>query len=439
MKNLSVSVFLMFAYCFFHTQAQVITVTSSGDSGHGTFRNAIASANPGDEIQFSLPTGSTINLSSGPLSISKSIKITGSGSNELTIDANNSSGIFEINNTNSVEISGLTIQNGSGSDGGGILLNNAGASIADLVIQACSSIISGGGIFASNSNLEISNSEISNNSAGQNGGGIMAANSSSVTISDTRLENNTAGNSGGGICSGNSSSYSLSVMTFGSNEAGLECPTICVLDPGMSSTKSDSPVFISSGSFDLADLDDVDCDCEGHGPHVATSRFSTVRFETKSPVEVPLYLVGYGPRPLSVNAPAGNVFTVRLTRFDALPSRAYWEIEHLSGSLGSGATLELVYAKEDVPSYSGNMESESYIFKLSRGQWSNITPSGATTTDWYGSSSYWSTSVTGISSFSGFAPVGLNMAIPVLPGIMIWLLISALSISALIILFKNFS
>ena len=66
-------------------QAATLTVTSSGDSGAGTLRQAIldASFSGGDTINFDL-TG-TITLTSGQLFIHKNLTISAPGANVLTV------------------------------------------------------------------------------------------------------------------------------------------------------------------------------------------------------------------------------------------------------------------------------------------------------------------------------------------------------------------
>src|SRR5690242_18049155 len=77
--------------------AATITVTTAADSGPGSLRAAVAQANidsPGDAINFDLPMGSTITLTTGQISITNTMSISGPGASKLTIDGNNSSRIF---------------------------------------------------------------------------------------------------------------------------------------------------------------------------------------------------------------------------------------------------------------------------------------------------------------------------------------------------------
>src|ERR1051326_8115770 len=65
-----------------------LTVTSTADAGTGTLRDAISKANSGEKIVFALPNHSTISLTSGSLSVTKSIVISGPGPSALTISGN---------------------------------------------------------------------------------------------------------------------------------------------------------------------------------------------------------------------------------------------------------------------------------------------------------------------------------------------------------------
>src|SRR3981081_4416759 len=55
--------------------ATAISVTTTNDSGAGSLRQAITDASSGDTITFSLPANSVITLTSGSLSINKSLTI----------------------------------------------------------------------------------------------------------------------------------------------------------------------------------------------------------------------------------------------------------------------------------------------------------------------------------------------------------------------------
>src|SRR6266852_1220294 len=66
------------------TVLSTLTVTNSADSGDGSLRAIIATAQSGDQIVFDTSLkGQTITLTSGPLAIAQSIDIEGPGAGQL--------------------------------------------------------------------------------------------------------------------------------------------------------------------------------------------------------------------------------------------------------------------------------------------------------------------------------------------------------------------
>jgi len=67
--------------------AASIPVTSTGDNGPGSLRQAIAIAAAGDTINFTnFPVGVTISLTNGELLINKSLVVDGPGAALLTVE-----------------------------------------------------------------------------------------------------------------------------------------------------------------------------------------------------------------------------------------------------------------------------------------------------------------------------------------------------------------
>ncbi|MGA1870035.1 MAG: right-handed parallel beta-helix repeat-containing protein [bacterium] len=104
-------------------------------------------------------------------------------------------------------LSGITLQNGNNSQGGGIYCYNySSPSITNCIIMDNSARSDGGGIFCdTSSSPRITNCIIVENSANQSGGGIYCHNSSSPSITNGTIVANSAGKSGGGIYSDPSS------------------------------------------------------------------------------------------------------------------------------------------------------------------------------------------------------------------------------------------
>jgi hypothetical protein len=202
-------------------QAIAITVMNTNDSGTGSLRQALADANDGDTIDFSV-TG-TITLGGTNLAVDKNLTINGPGADQLAVDANHNSRVFLIGSGKTVTISGLTITNGSHSIGGGIL-NNGATLISNSTLRDNSASGAGGGIYNfGNATLRISNSTLRDNSASggsvNNGGGIFNNSSATLTITNSTISGNSAIGSGGGIR--NDGSATISNSTISGNSAGF--------------------------------------------------------------------------------------------------------------------------------------------------------------------------------------------------------------------------
>ena len=185
-------------------RANNFTVTNASDCvgpGCGSLRQAIldANANPGaDSIDFDEAATGTITLTMGELPpITDDLTITGPGVFALTIDGNHASRVFEINSEVTVNISGLTISNGTATTGGGIL-NQGTLTLTNAVVSGNSAFDGAGILNNTSSMLTITNSTLSGNSASIVGGGIWNNTSSILTITNSTLSGNSA-NDGGGI------------------------------------------------------------------------------------------------------------------------------------------------------------------------------------------------------------------------------------------------
>jgi len=178
-------------------QAATITVTNLNDDGAGSLRQAIADANPDDTIDFTV-TG-TITLTSGQLTINKSLTITGPGEASLAISGGNTYRVFYVDNLGVciVGMSGMTIRNGNTTGDGGGLYNYYG----NVTMTACT--VSGnearyvGGIYNFSGNVTMTGCTVSGNEA-DDGGGIFN-NGGQVTMANCTVSDNTAraGNGGG--------------------------------------------------------------------------------------------------------------------------------------------------------------------------------------------------------------------------------------------------
>ena len=189
---------------------QTITVTVSTDDSlpvtpdHTTLRDAVNQANTdggGDTIVFAAGlAGSTITLTQGQLNLNSSMTITGLGANQLNVSGGASSNIFDVIGGATVSITGLTMSNGLGTQGGAIS-NLGNLTLSNDVISGNSASV-GGGIW-NKGILNSSNDTITGNTvfggATGIGGGIYNGNSGVVTSSHDVISNNEVD---GGVAAG---------------------------------------------------------------------------------------------------------------------------------------------------------------------------------------------------------------------------------------------
>jgi hypothetical protein len=192
------------------------TVNNTNDSGPGSLRDAIASAAPGDTIQFNLASYPGVIALSSTLEINTNLTIQGPGAAQLAISGNHAVSVFVIDPGVNVSISGLTIENGQGFIGGGI--ENNGTLTVTYSTLSGNSALYGGGI-ENYGTLTVTNSTLSGNSASDGGGGIN--NDSTLTITNSTLSHNSAHNGAGIRTSSGEGHNSLTVAnsTLSGNSA----------------------------------------------------------------------------------------------------------------------------------------------------------------------------------------------------------------------------
>ena len=163
------------------TLLTTFTVVNTDDSGTGSLRGAIEQANASagaDTISFDAAlAGETIVLTT-ELQITDDLTITGLGSDQLTLDGNSDSRIFNISDGSfgtllTVEIRGLALTNGFSDNGGAI------SNYEDLTVKDC--------LFSEN---DVSSVQIQ--SAGFNNGGAIKNVAGTLEVSNTTFSNNLA-------------------------------------------------------------------------------------------------------------------------------------------------------------------------------------------------------------------------------------------------------
>jgi len=192
-------------------QAATFTVTNTNDAGVGSLRQALQLANsyPGaDQVTLSSVSG-TLALTSGSLSITDSVTISGPGSDLLTIEGNLATPLIQVNVTDAdITLSGLTLTRGAAGDSSSgaitceMAVEQAGSTltISDAVITGNVGFGIGVSVLSSvpysTALIIISDSTISGNSAG----GVIFKTFSNKVIPTLRVNQSTiSGNSGPGL------------------------------------------------------------------------------------------------------------------------------------------------------------------------------------------------------------------------------------------------
>jgi predicted outer membrane repeat protein len=231
-----------------------LTVTSLADSGPGTLRAAIQTADASQSGNFTIDFAVTgkIDLQSVLPDLANNISINGPGASSLTVEraasASSNFGIFCVDWRQTVSLSGLTVANGTeggiGNDGTLSVSNCTVTGNSDFVFEA------GGGIDnAPAAALTVSDCIISNN-PGEFGGGIF--NQGTMTVTDSAVSGNSATAQGGGIWNSGLATVSGTTISGNSAPSGGGILTLGVVaNTGAESrmTVSDSTISSNSATY----------------------------------------------------------------------------------------------------------------------------------------------------------------------------------------------
>jgi|GEM_PF-2283354 len=200
--------------------ATALTVTSNAESGAGSLSQAIGFVCAGGTITFDLSQFTSPITLTSQLGISKNLTIQGPGANLLTISGNHTTRVFNIRKGVTVNISGLTIAQGSvtNANGGGIL-NDGTLTLTGCAIDHNKVTGSGqGGGLNNTGTLTINGSTFSNNSAPLgSGGGIN--NVGTLTMTNSTVSGNLATSGGGWLQNNAASTSTLINCTLTNNQA----------------------------------------------------------------------------------------------------------------------------------------------------------------------------------------------------------------------------
>jgi hypothetical protein len=188
-----------------------ISVSSTGDSGPGTLRQALVDICSGGTITLEV---SPITLTSGEIVIGQDVTILGQGAKSTVVQAgatpmSGNNRIFTVSEGVTVTLGEMTIRHGNpgGSEPGGAvqILTGANVTIEDAAIVTNRAGRDGGAIRLQSASLTINNSEISENSANKlgaitYGGGIEIVTDSGnamLAVNNSTIADNFVGNGGG--------------------------------------------------------------------------------------------------------------------------------------------------------------------------------------------------------------------------------------------------
>ena len=176
-------------------------VANTADAGTGSLRQAIADACGGGTITFDpaffdINIPRTITLTSGELTPSVDMTITGPGPGLLTVSGNNASRVLFNASPNTLAISGMTLTGGNGvgatSNGnGGALHNRSQLSLTDMVLTGNSGATTGAALATSFGTLHLLRVTVAGNT-GNNVSGLYLQDATGV-IADSTFSGNNGG------------------------------------------------------------------------------------------------------------------------------------------------------------------------------------------------------------------------------------------------------
>jgi CSLREA domain-containing protein len=193
------------------TLREAITAANTNTASGATAGECIAGeSSVTDQINFAPNVTGTILMTAGFPTIIESVSINGPGANVLTVNANGTDRVFDINSSTdnqTVAISGLTVTGGQSGGGSGVAVSTGDTlNLSNCIITGNTAAgIGGGGIANVGGTVTVTNCTISGNSAVLTGGGSglgggILNTSGNLTINNSTIWNgNTAETSGGGI------------------------------------------------------------------------------------------------------------------------------------------------------------------------------------------------------------------------------------------------
>jgi beta-glucanase (GH16 family) len=185
-----------------------VTVTRAADGGAGSLRDLLGRVCSGGTVRFEPAlAGQTITLTSGPLTLGRSVTIDAAEAPGLTISGNDTDRVVIVDAATTATIRHATLAHGYGWQlAGGVLNNGAltldhvGVTENTMATDAGDFWQGGGGIYCgAGATLNLVDSTVSDNKAAWSGGGVYAFFGTTTNIVRSTISGNLSNDVGGGI------------------------------------------------------------------------------------------------------------------------------------------------------------------------------------------------------------------------------------------------
>ncbi|MDH3302314.1 MAG: family 16 glycosylhydrolase [Acidimicrobiia bacterium] len=185
-----------------------VTVTSAADGGAGSLKAAIDRVADGGTISIDPAlAGQTLNLTSGPIVVGKTVTIDGTGAPGFSVSGGAADRVLIVNAGGNATVIGVDLTNGFGFQLAGCVLNNGTLTLDSLTVSGCTMTTDlgdfwqgGAGVYnGEGATFTLVDSTVSGNDSGHAGGGVFSFFGTTTTIERSTISGNTAADVGGGM------------------------------------------------------------------------------------------------------------------------------------------------------------------------------------------------------------------------------------------------
>ena len=281
--------------------ATELIVTTLADSGAGSLREALGLIADGGTITFDASlAGGTVGLTSGQLTVDRSVTVDASATPGLIVSGSDSSRVFQIAAGATVSMNDLVVADGVAAPQGGGILNYGTLNLDRVVVRdntensagPANFEFGGGGIYnGTDATLNLTDSTVADNvSANQPAGGIFGFFGSTINVTRSTVSGNVAGDVAGGLRTLGNATIVNSTISGNTSTAwhggGLFATdgTVSILNStivnnsapagtagGLMVATFGAPVTVTVQNTVVADNGTYNCQIEGGGAAVLTS------------------------------------------------------------------------------------------------------------------------------------------------------------------------